>query len=316
MTEIDVDELTAKAKELELEVKDHEDHDDKDTSTTTAASSGAVSSSTTTATTTSLEDDDDDDEDTEDSKPSATTKSGTTTTTTTTTPTKSSTSIPKTRSSIKLATLSEEIPLKNNKKAWKILPLANVHQINQDKITRGATLPANYNDPAAIFALMSGGKTQAQVAAGQGNTDTTVTSKGVNFQSVQVRSYRQTLSDNPSVSYGPPIGLDWNYQQEQDVHLDDFESSRQNQRRPYAKLGLNYYQRKSLLESSGSSPKEVKQAQKKANHDKFQRAVTKYCLPSLHLQDALESAGRKTKRIFSVGKKKKGGKEQRSSSIG
>ena len=203
--------------------------------------------------------------------------------------------------SIRLSSMSDDIPIKNS--GWRVLPKANVSQINLDKIKRGATLPANLNSPEAIFAAMSGGKTMAEVAAGKGNDTPARKGAGVSFQDVQIRSYRQTISDNPSVSYGPPIGLDWKYDQEASVPLEAYEKDRSGARRPYKKLGLNYYQRKELLEASGSSNEEVKQAQKAASSDKFKRAVTKYFLPAQIIHDAAESGIRKTKRIFGKSKK-------------
>ena len=64
-------------------------------------------------------------------------------------------------------------------------------------------------------------------------------------------------------------------------------------------MTLNYYHRVNLLQHfCGHSEEELKAAQKAASKDKFKRAVTKYFLPVQKLEDAAESAGRKTKRYL------------------
>jgi len=230
-----------------------------------------------------------------------------------TTTTASTVSAPMKRTScIKIATLSETIPLKLGKKSFRMMPEPDVQQIHLDKVKRGATLPAanHRNDPAAIFAAMSGGYSQAQVAAG--GADLPILENGptkgnvsVGFRDIHVRSYRQTISDNPSVGYGPPIGLDWKVDKEETIPLESYEEERPSStRRPFKKLGLSYYKRKEILEGEGHTEAELKAAKKAANKDKFQRGITKYFLPAAVLEDAAESGARKVKRIFGGGSKK------------
>ena len=117
------------------------------------------------------------------------------------------------------------------------------------------------------------------------------------FESVQIRSHEQTLGDNPSVSYGPPISLDWNFQDDEPRCIDDYDTNR-GTRKAFKDLGLNHYHRMNLLEHfCGHSKEELKAAQRTADRDKFKRAVTKYFLPMQKLEDAAESGLRKTKRI-------------------
>jgi hypothetical protein len=51
------------------------------------------------------------------------------------------------------------------------------------------------------------------------------TGHSVSFQSVQVRTYQQTLGDNPSVTFGLPICLDWSFQVEAPIPIDVYETS-------------------------------------------------------------------------------------------
>lgn len=189
--------------------------------------------------------------------------------------------MPRRRSSIKLKSLVADIPVIIRKNSFRTLPKPDM-----DKVRRAATLPA-YMNPEDVFAAMSGT-----------NHEEDRTNLSVRFDNVSIRSYQQTLGDNPSVSYGPPIALDWKYEEDKPKSLEEYEKEREPNRRPFPKLGLNYYQRKALLEQQGHSDQELRSAKKQANKDKFKRAVTKYFLPVQHLEDAAESAGRKIKKIM------------------
>eukprot|EP00978_Attheya_sp_CCMP212_P001447 scaffold3023_cov50-Attheya_sp.AAC.3 len=50
--------------------------------------------------------------------------------------------------------------------------------------------------------------------------------RGVSFGSVCVQYYPMTLGDNPSVSSGPPIQLDWCHSEESRTQLDEYELGR------------------------------------------------------------------------------------------
>jgi hypothetical protein len=127
--------------------------------------------------------------------------------------------------------------------------------------------------------------------------------KRVGFDTVLIRSYKQTIGDNPCVSYGPPIQLDWEYEQHDEVDIESFESQRVFSRRSFRQLGLNYYQRKALLTREyGFTEEELAQSKKDTNKAKFRRAVTNHFLPMMGVETALESAGRKAKRIIRKGK--------------
>ena len=70
--------------------------------------------------------------------------------------------------------------------------------------------------------------------------------RNVSFSHLQVREYAITLGDNPSVSSGPPVTLDWSYDpQEKTAPVDAFEAVRI--RRPSSHLVLSDRQRAQLL---------------------------------------------------------------------
>jgi len=120
----------------------------------------------------------------------------------------------------------------------------------------------------------------------------------VGFASVVIREYDLTIGDNPSVSYGPPISLDWDYTQLASVTLEHYEAHRAP-RRSLRQMCMNYYTRRNVLTYKfGYTEEQVKQASKQADKSKRERAVTKYFLPYAKVEDVLTSAGRKAKRGF------------------
>lgn len=195
------------------------------------------------------------------------------------------------RSSIKISSLQEDIPVHpaSRRQTWKMLPVPDM-----EKIRRRNSVPT------------TAASSMSAASIGGGDTDLTdggepPKRRSVVFLNVEIRSHAQTLGDNPSVSYGPPIQLDWQFEDQTPTTLDDFEANR-GKRRPFKELGLNYYYRMNLLEHiCGHSKVELKAAQKKADRDKIKRSITKYFLPILKLEDAAESGLRKTKRVVTGG---------------
>ena len=55
------------------------------------------------------------------------------------------------------------------------------------------------------------------------STSTSSTSSTVSFDTVEIRGYYITLGDNPSCSRGPPISLDWKYEQELVMKVEEYE---------------------------------------------------------------------------------------------
>ena len=115
----------------------------------------------------------------------------------------------------------------------------------------------------------------------------TTTSKEVRFSVVEVRTYDQTLGENPSVSYGAPIGLDWYYVEHNALDVDLYEVTAKTRRghnhhsssssRHSRSRKLNHYQRKHrLLHDYGVTRDDFHTAKKKAEKIRWQRSVTKY----------------------------------------
>ncbi len=82
------------------------------------------------------------------------------------------------------------------------------------------------------------------------------------FDMVSVREYDQTLGDSPSCQEGAPISLGWKYAQQQSIPLEDFEKSRDGQRRSRCELILGAAERRRALMMNGSTLMEILHAER------------------------------------------------------
>mmetsp|Transcript_17128 Transcript_17128/g.24103 ORF Transcript_17128/g.24103 Transcript_17128/m.24103 type:complete len:323 (+) Transcript_17128:258-1226(+) len=179
----------------------------------------------------------------------------------------------------------DEIPVSTRKGSWKSLPKPDMEKIKATEVKRTESTSSFFH--------------HSPVASPKINRS----SSKVNFQNVTIREYDVTLGDNPSVSYGPPLSLDWTYSENDSMCVNEYEGSR-NQRRTPRQMCVNYFQRVNILSTVGHTEEEIKQAKKEVKKTKNQRAMTRQFLPLLKVEDAVTSAGRKAKRIMGVGKKK------------
>ena len=125
----------------------------------------------------------------------------------------------------------------------------------------------------------------------------------VSFHEIHLRYYDQTLGDHPNTSFGPPIALDWHYEEAEPIHIDEYEEHR-GSRRTLRQLMINCYTRKNLLRwTYGHTEEELEKATKASNKASFQRGVTKYFLPIMKVEEVVQSAARKTRRAVVFNKK-------------
>mmetsp|Transcript_16959 Transcript_16959/g.37034 ORF Transcript_16959/g.37034 Transcript_16959/m.37034 type:complete len:304 (+) Transcript_16959:84-995(+) len=177
--------------------------------------------------------------------------------------------LPRARSGSILKSSSEDLHVSDKRNKWKSLPKPDMVKI------RSQSVPV----------------TEAE------RTEATE-KKSVRFDAIDVRNYSQTLGDNPSCSYGPPVQLDWDFEEGGSVKLEDYEANR-GPRRKLRHMMMNYYMRKNLLQwKVGCSEEELKEAQRNAERVKSQRAMTRAMLPACKIEDAFQSACRKARRAF------------------
>ena len=128
----------------------------------------------------------------------------------------------------------------------------------------------------------------------------------VTFGSVTIRDYPMTLGDNPVCSYGPPVQLDWTYELEDEVAVDEYEKSRPIRRRVH-QMVLSHCERCDILTHAGFSSDEIRRAQRECAFVKRQRSKTHILKPANQVQEAIQDAGDKVKTIL----KRKSRRERR-----
>mmetsp|Transcript_3224 Transcript_3224/g.5063 ORF Transcript_3224/g.5063 Transcript_3224/m.5063 type:complete len:328 (-) Transcript_3224:384-1367(-) len=120
--------------------------------------------------------------------------------------------------------------------------------------------------------------------------------RSVTFGVVNIREYDLTLGDHPDCTFGPPMSLDWDYEEVFESSVEYYETNREPRRKPHQMI-QNYFRRKNILMAcAGFSEKDLKKATREVERAKFKRNLTKTFLPAWKFEDVLESAARKTKR--------------------
>jgi len=126
--------------------------------------------------------------------------------------------------------------------------------------------------------------------------------RNVSFSHLQIREYAITLGDNPSVSSGPPVTLDWAYDpQETTAPVEAFEAVR-GPRRPYAEMAMPRSVRTQLLTDEWKVTRsEMDNAIRDANRIKQdrRRTVNNLDTPLEKASYQVEKAKRNTRRLSS-----------------
>jgi hypothetical protein len=115
-------------------------------------------------------------------------------------------------------------------------------------------------------------------------SDDGTASSSVSFGEVSVRTYPMTLGVNPSCSLGAPVCLDWDYDEQPPVSVDEFESSksetgengRRRKRTDLKQLYLSYYKRKDIVESAGFATEDFNACERTVQKDRLCRKLSVY----------------------------------------
>lgn len=129
----------------------------------------------------------------------------------------------------------------------------------------------------------------------------TIVTYNVRFEHVSVREYERILCDNPAVSRGPPIGIGWKFNEKR-YQFEDWEITRGRIRRP-SELLLNREKREALARALGYSEKDIAAAIRDGNKVKTQRRQTINNLGAAKMEEAVETAKRKAKKLLFLGRK-------------
>ena len=96
----------------------------------------------------------------------------------------------------------------------------------------------------------------------------------VRFSSVEVREYPMILGDNPSVSGGPPITIDWKYSVRYEQDIDEHIRMTPFPRRIDSQMIMPSFYRKNLLREGGYSEYDIYWASMEAKLVTSQRIAT------------------------------------------
>jgi hypothetical protein len=118
----------------------------------------------------------------------------------------------------------------------------------------------------------------------------------VSFNSLSIREYSVEIGDNPSCSFGIPISLGWDYEELDELPLDDAknesEDSEKNgcsRRKKSHELLLSYNDRRRLLKKAGYSKQDIDDCMRSVRRTQRERGMTEFFLAAAPIEDAMES---------------------------
>lgn len=125
----------------------------------------------------------------------------------------------------------------------------------------------------------------------------------VSFDTVEVREYPIILGDNPAVSEGPPLTIDWDYDNVDEFGLDEYETTRPP-RRGTVEMNIPANIRVDCLKRCGFSTKEIFKRVKEVKLVRRARLQTTTMLYRSDMDEKLEKTKRVVTGFFSKKKKK------------
>ena len=124
------------------------------------------------------------------------------------------------------------------------------------------------------------------------------TSSSVSFNSITIREYDLTLGDHPDCSWGPPLSLDWDFDEVHEGCVIQYEEQRAPKRKP-RQMVQSSIRRKAYLKSIGYTDEDIEVATKDVGAARTRRFLTRKAVSIIPLESAVESACRKFKRALS-----------------
>lgn len=133
----------------------------------------------------------------------------------------------------------------------------------------------------------------------QGRSLYRIQKKMVQFSTVEVRQYPMILGDNPAVSRGPSVTIDWIPFSRSIVNVDLHVRMTPEPRRKPVQMAMPLYHREFLLRQTGYTRNELLEATKQTNIIKAQRSATVRKLQMQSVEELGESfKGRFKKKFF------------------
>lgn len=123
--------------------------------------------------------------------------------------------------------------------------------------------------------------------------------RSISFAQVNIREYERVLGDNPSVTSGPPLSIGWRHAPDLiSMDLDDYEEGRGAHRSSSEYLVPRAVREQVLREHAGVSRRELVGAVRAIQKEKAQRRKTVVNLNIQPLEERLEGAKRKIKKML------------------
>lgn len=122
-------------------------------------------------------------------------------------------------------------------------------------------------------------------------------SRSIRFEKLEVRDYPLALGDNPSVTNGPPLTIEWEHAGEYVISVEDYENNRPP-RRHKRNMVVPKRVRQDWLRDEGYSRGEMNEAEKQALKAKKDRMATaKKRIVLVRLEEVSEMVRRKLMRV-------------------
>lgn len=128
--------------------------------------------------------------------------------------------------------------------------------------------------------------------------------RGVSFGSIAIREYPRCLGDHPDTRNGPPLTIDWLYEDTGMISVEDYETSRP-ERRLKEQMLLPGYLRQSMLLETGTTMKEICTIRTQIKTAQHQRNLSRAMQEYEHFYVVVESLKRKLRRFHSGISKKR-----------
>eukprot|EP00980_Cylindrotheca_fusiformis_P016806 scaffold5064_cov121-Cylindrotheca_fusiformis.AAC.20 len=121
--------------------------------------------------------------------------------------------------------------------------------------------------------------------------------KQVSFDMIEIREYSRCLGDHPDAIKGPPLSIDWQYEEAGSFVLEEYESSRPA-RRSHTEFMLPAAARSRILKQQANvTHKEIVERIAEIRHVKHQRQMSIAAQEYEHLIVVYQSVKRKLKRF-------------------
>mmetsp|Transcript_5800 Transcript_5800/g.10277 ORF Transcript_5800/g.10277 Transcript_5800/m.10277 type:complete len:406 (-) Transcript_5800:212-1429(-) len=129
--------------------------------------------------------------------------------------------------------------------------------------------------------------------------------KNLSFSSVEIRFYNPCLGDNPAVSSGPSLSIDWDFDPSlvANMSINEYETKRPPRRRELAMV-MTREEREEIVRNAGATKQQIAEHVRQNIKIKNQRRQTANNLSVSNVEEAVEKARRKVGKVFFKTKKK------------